>query len=141
MTPVHTGALLVNAVVCEVAMGALDIAVCDPEYKSRRQKAARQWGKGAALIIRVEPEEESWRYADCKHYYGHLLTPVAEHTGETVAEVHMRMKVAHMPDDGRVSITQLNRQEFKAYMEAVEQAIREETPEAWEGCVGRMALY
>lgn len=130
-----------QAVVRELADGVLDIAVCDSEYKTRRQRAAKKWGAGMALTIRVEPEEESWRYADCKHYYGHLLTPVAEHTGETVAEVHMRMKIAYLPDNGRISITQLNRLEFKQYMEAVEQAIREETPEAWEGCVDRMALY
>lgn len=118
-----------------------DIHVCDQFYKTRRQKFAKKLGDGTALTIRVEPEDEAWRHSDAKHLYGHLYSPVAARTGETVAEVHLRMKTKFMPDDGRTSITQLNRDEMKAFTESVEQDIRETDPDSWEDCVAAMSLY
>lgn len=129
-------ALLVDAVVREG-----DVHTCDPNFAVRRQRAARDWGEGVALKIRIEPEEDAIRYSDLKHLYGHLYTPVSQHTGETVAEVHLRMKVLYLPEDGRTSITELNREELKQFMESVEQDIREHTPEAWADCCAAMALF
>jgi hypothetical protein len=51
------------------------------------------------------------------------------------------MKAQFMPDDGRTSITQLNREELKSFMESVEQDIRETDPDSWDDCVAAMALY
>lgn len=117
-----------------------DVHVTGDHYRARRQLAAKKWGDGCALTIRIEPEEEAWRYADAKHYYGHLVTPVAEFTGETKHDVHLRLKALYLPD-GKTSITELDREEFKAFLEAVEQGIREDLPEAWGDCVERMSLY
>lgn len=130
------GALVIDAVVREG-----EVHVTDAFYKTRRQKAAKAWGDGTILKIRIEPEEEAWRHSDAKHLYGHLYAPVSTRTGETVAEVHLRMKAQYMPDDGRTSITQLNREELKSFMESVEQDIRETDPDSWEDCVAAMALY
>lgn len=98
-------------------------------------------GDGEVVVIRIEPEAEAWRYSDLKHLYGHLYSPVSKRTGETVAEVHVRMKVSFMPDDGRTSITQLNREEIRSFIESVEQDIREHDPDSWEDCVAAMTLY
>lgn len=129
-------ALIVSAVVHDG-----EIHVTDPHYKARRQRAAKSWGDGCALKIRVEPEEDAWRHSDAKHLYGHLYTPISRRHGETVAEVHLRMKAQFMPDDGRTSITELNREEMKAFIESVEQDIRETDPDSWGDCLDAMALY
>lgn len=130
-----------SALVVEAVVREGRIVLCDDYYKARAARASKKWGDGTALQIRIEPEDEAWRYADAKHYYGHLITPVADCTGETTADVHLRMKALYMPDDGRTSITELNRDEFKAYIEAVEQCLREEMPEAWGKAVELMSLY
>lgn len=130
------GALLVDATVRDG-----EIHVVDPGYKTRRQHWATRVGEGVRLKIRIEPEADAWRHADAKHLYGHLYGPVSTRHGETVAEVHLRMKAAYMPDDGRTSITELNRDEMKAYIESVEQEIREHDPESWDDCVAVMALW
>lgn len=129
-------ALLVDAVVRDG-----DVHVTDAFYKTRRLRAAKKWGDGACLKIRIEPEEEAWKHSDAKHLYGHLYAPVSRRHGETVAEVHLRMKAQFMPDDGRTSITELNREEMKAFIESVEQDIRENDPDSWGDCLDAMALY
>lgn len=128
--------LIISAVVREG-----DVHVTDYGYQVRRQKAARKWGDGTVLTIRIEPEEDAWRHADAKWLYGYCYAPVSAKHGETVAEVHMRMKAQFMPDDGRTSITELNREEMRAFIESVEQDIRENDPESWEDCVAKMSLY
>lgn len=129
-------ALLIEAVVRDG-----DIHVTDALYKTRRQRWAKKVGDGTVLTIRVEPQDEAWKHSAAKHLYGHLYTPVSKRTGETVADVHMRMKATHFPDDGRTSLTELNQDEMRSYTEAVEQDIRENDPDSWEDCVAAMALF
>lgn len=129
-------ALLIDAVVRDG-----DVHVVDTLYKTRRQRYARKIGDGVMLKIRIEPEAEAWRHSDAKHLYGHLYAPVSKRHGETVAEVHLRMKAQFMPDDGRTSITELNREELKSFIESVEQDIRENDPDSWGDCLDAMALY
>jgi hypothetical protein len=130
------GALTIDAVVRNG-----DVHVTEDFYTAKRTKAAKRWGDGTALKIRIEPEEEAWRFADIKHYYGHLVKPVSADTGETLDEVHTRWKALFFPDDGRTSLTQLNRDELTAYMESCEQHMREETPKAWDKSVSLIARY
>ena len=129
-------ALLVDAVVHDGA-----IHVTDEHYKLRANRQAKKWGDGTVLKIRIEPADEAWKLSDAKHLYGHLYTPVAARTGETVADVHVRMKASYFPDDGRSSLRDLNRIEMKQFIESVEQDIREKDPDSWEDCVAAMALY
>jgi len=98
-------------------------------------------GNGESFVLLIMRPEDAVAWAAYKHLYGHLYTPVAENTGETVADVHLRMKAAHYPDDGRSSLTELSRAEMKAYTEAVEQDIRENDASSWEHCCASMALY
>lgn len=98
-------------------------------------------GDGESFVVLVMRPEDSITWGDFKHLYGHLYAPVSRRTGETVAEVHVRMKAAFMPDDGRTSITELSRAEMKAFTESVEQDIRENDPDSWEDCVAAMALF
>lgn len=129
-------ALIVSAVV-----RSGDVHVTEHFYKTRRQRAAKKWGDGCLLTLRIEPQDEATKHHQFKHLYGHLFTPVSRRTGETVSDVAIRMKVAHLPDDGRTSLTQLNEAELKAFTESVEQDIRENDPDSWEDCVAAMALY
>src|SRR5688572_19146548 len=110
-------------------------------YLTRIRRACVRWGDGREIVIRIEPEDEAWRHSDAKHLYGHLYGPVSARTGETVDEVHLRMKAQFMPDDGRTSLTELNREEFRSYIESVEQDIRETDPDSWSDCVAAMALF
>lgn len=130
-----------SALVVAAAVRDGRIVLCNDYYKALAARACKKWGDGVSLQIRIEPEDEAWRYADAKHLYGHLYTPVSRRTGETVAEVHLRMKAAYMPDDGRTSITELNRDEMKSFIESIEQDIRETDPDSWEDCIAAMALY
>lgn len=133
-------ALTIAAVVAEVE-SVLDVHVVEVGYRRRRQKWATKWGVGTSLMIRIEPEAEASTWAQYKHLYGHLYGPVSRRTGETVADVHLRMKLQFMPDDGRSSLTQLDRVELAHFTEAVEQDIRDNDPDSWDDCVAAMALY
>jgi hypothetical protein len=100
-------------------------------------------GAGEVFVVLVMRPEDAAVWGQFKHLYGHLYTPVASSTGETVPEVHLRMKATpgFLPDDGRTSLTELSRAELQHYIEAVEQSIREEDPDSWEHCLAAMALY
>ncbi len=89
-----------------------------------------KWGQGSALVVRVEPEEDAYTYAQLKHLYGHVYEPVVAYAGITKVELHAMAKVQHMPE-GKTSVTQLSRDELKAFTEAVEQWLREEIGDAY----------
>lgn len=89
-----------------------------------------KFGQGTALVVRVEPEEEAWRYGDLKHLFGHVYQPVVEYAGYTKVELHAMAKAQFMPE-GKTSLTELNRDELKAYTAAVEQWLRTECGEAF----------
>ena len=129
-------ALLISAVVRDG-----EVHVCEPNLAVKRQRAARDWGDGTALKIRIEPEEDAIQYAQYKHLYGHLYTPWSARNGDTVADLNVQMKTQFMPDDGRMSLTELTREELKQFTEAVEQYIRENDPAVWEDCCAAMELY
>lgn len=134
-------AAVVREATAEDGSSFCEVHVTEDHFVAKRRRAAKRWGAGTMLSIRIEPQDEAWRHSDAKHLYGHLYGPVSRRTGETVAEVHLRMKAAYMPDDGRTSITQLNRDEMKSFTESVEQDIRETDPDSWDDCVAAMALY
>lgn len=129
-------ALIVDAVVRDG-----DVHITDHFYRTRRVRAAKKWGDGTALKVRIEPEEDAVLYSQYKHLFGHLYEPVSKRHGETVAEVNVRMKLHYLPDDGRTSLTELNREEMKSFIESVEQDIRETDPDSWGDCLDAMALY
>ena len=93
-----------------------------------------KFGAGETLIIRVESEAEAWRHSDVKHLFGHIYAPVLEfgETGYTKTEFHTVEKAFWMPDDGRTSITELNREELQDYTRLCEKQLREEFPDAFE---------
>ena len=135
------GALIVDAVVREGGGGVLDVHVVDDFYRTRRLKAARGWGAGTALKLRLEPEEDAAKHHHYKHLFGHYLTPVSEKTGYTVTELKADMKALFLPD-GMTSLTDMNAEQFEEFNRSVEQCIREEYPsEAWDACANAMALY
>lgn len=139
-------ALVVSGVVRSVGVDdagrdVFDVAITDDHYKAQRQRAAAKWGAGVEIVIRIEPKDESAKYHQFKYLFGYVFTCVSARTGETVADVEMRMKTSYMPDDGRTSLTQLNEAEIKAFTESCEQDARENTPAAWDDIVAKSSLY
>ena len=129
-------ALIIDAVVRDS-----DIHVTDHFYKARRLKAAKGWGDGCALKIRIEPEDEATKHHHYKHLFGHYLTPVSDVLGYTVTELKDEMKARFLPD-GMTSLTDMNAEQFEEFNRSVDQCIREEYPsEAWDACANAMALY
>ncbi len=107
------------------------VRVLDREgFVGRLTKA--EYGQGRALVVRVEPEEEAIRHGDYKHLYGHVYLPVVDFTGMSDVELHLQAKAKFMPDDGRTSVTQLSRDEFRVFTEHVDQWLREDMWEAFE---------
>ncbi len=122
------GALVVDAVVRDGK-----IHICDEDfYRTRSARFAKHWGDGASLKIRIEPEDEAAQWSDWKYLFGYVFTPVSEDTGHTIDELCLMAKVKFMPDDGRTSLTQLNREELKEFTRATEEWLRTERPEAYE---------
>ncbi len=134
-------AVAASAVVSERPDGVLDVHVVDDFYKARRLKAAKRWGVGTALKVRIEPEEAAAQHRHHKHLFGHYLKPVSDYTGYSVTELKGDMKALFLPD-GMTSLTDMNAEQFDEFNRSVEQCIREEFPaEAWDACLNAMALY
>jgi hypothetical protein len=87
-------------------------------------------GQGEEVVIRVERPEDAYTYGQLKHYYGHLVGPVVEYTGDT--DWHRMLKAMFL-HDGKTSLTQCDRDELDLYIKAVEQYLYERIPEAFEG--------
>ena len=120
-------ALLVDATVQNGKIRIVD----EPLFVTRSQKLAKQWGDGCCLKVRIEPEDEAAVHGDFKYLFGYVLGPVAEETGHTQQELLLMAKLQFLPDDGRTSLTQLNREELRAFTESTEQWLREECPDAF----------
>ena len=80
-------ALLVRAVVQDGQVRLID----ETFYRARAKRAARAWGDGCALTIRIEPEEDAVQHHQYKHLFGHLFTPVSDYTGYTTAELKLNL--------------------------------------------------
>lgn len=119
-----------SAVSTQAVWTGTKVEIRDPNGFVKELRKAK-FGDGRALIVRVEPEEEAWRYSDLKHLFGHVYEPVVAYTGYTKEELHLQMKVQFMPDDGRTSITQLNREELKEFTQRVDLHLRESCPDAF----------
>lgn len=75
------------------------IALVDESfYRTRSASAAKRWGDGRCLKVRIEPEEDAYTYAQIKHYWGYVVTPFADYTGYHKHEVHKMLKAECMPD-------------------------------------------
>lgn len=132
-----SGALVVDAVVADGNV----LIPAGQHYEERKRRKAKSWGDGCALKIRIEPADEAAKYHQFKHLFGHLIGPTAKRTGDTKSDLETRLKGYFLPDDGRVSLTELNYEEMKDFIESVEQYIREEYSDAWDDCLAAMALY
>ena len=110
------------------------------ERAYRQQLRRMQLEDGEEAQIRIERPEDAYTYGQIKHYWGHLVTPFCEYTGYTHHEAHLMLKALYLPD-GKTSITELCRDELKAYTESCEQYLREEVPEAWDRACEVMSLY
>lgn len=119
-------AVTVDAVVREGRLHIIDGRF----HRKRVLRACKKWGNGAALKIRIEPEEDAYTYAQLKHYWGYVVHPFCEDTGYHKHEAHLMLKAECMPE-GKSSLTQLNREELRAYTEAAEHTAREWAPDAF----------
>jgi hypothetical protein len=120
-------ALIVSAVVRDGR-----IHICDDFYRTRSAKAAKKWGDGCALQIRIEPEAEAVRLDQYRHLFGHVFQPVVDtDCGYTKSELCLLAKAQFMPDDGRTSLTELNAEEMADFIRQCEVWLHTEFPDAF----------
>ena len=120
-------ALVVSAVVRDG-----DVHVTDACYKTRRQRAAKRWGDGTVITIRIEPEDEAVRLDQYRHLFGHVFQPVVDtDCGHTKAELCLMAKAQFMPDDGRTSLTELNADEMADFIRQCEVWLHTEFQDAF----------
>lgn len=85
---------------------------------------------GEVFVMRVERPEDARTYAQLKHYFGHVITPLSEWNGDFKEDWHIRLKAQFMPE-GKFSLTHLNHEEMLAYTEQCEIYARTAHPEAF----------
>ncbi|MEQ1726756.1 MAG: hypothetical protein ABL982_00130 [Vicinamibacterales bacterium] len=102
------------------------LAEAMPAYQ--RALASRHWPEGTELTLRVEPAAEAWRHSDMKHLFGHFIAPLAEETSGSVIETKEMLKALFMPE-GKSSLTELSREELRAFTDHVERFIIENAPD------------
>ncbi len=101
-----------------------------PGEKEKYFQSLRQsgWYNEQALLMRVEPEAEAWRYSDIKHYWGHLVHPfTVANEGWTDGETHAYFKSLFVRD-GKWSLTELDRDELRSFLNEVTRHILTEHP-------------
>lgn len=130
-------ALVFDAVVTQIAGDGdgrpqFDVAVRDDLHQSRRRKAAKRWGVGRMLRIRIEPAEEAVRLDQYRHLFGHVFQPVVDtDCGHTKVELCAIAKAQFMPDDGRTSLTELNAEEMADFIRQCEVWLHTDYPDAF----------
>jgi len=117
--------LIVDAVVRDGKIAMVNEA----DYRRRSAKAAGKWGDGAALIIRIETEEDAKAYGQLKYFFGYIVEPMEEFTGDT--DWALRFKTMFMPDE-KTSLTQLSYDEMAMVNQKSEAYARMMCPEAFE---------
>lgn len=124
-------ALIVSGVVAQIG-DVFDIAITEAHYKARRQRAAKKWGLGCAITIRMEPEVEAVRLDQYRHLFGHVFEPVVQaDCGHTKAELCLMAKAQFLPDDGRTSLTELTAEEMADFIRQCEVWLHTEYPDAF----------
>ena len=109
-----------------------DVHVTDSFFATSRQKAAKSWGDGRALKIRIEPEEEAVRLDQYRHLFGHVFQPVVDtDCGHTKDELCLMAKAQFLPDDGRTSLTELTAEEMADFIKQCEVWLHTEYPDAF----------
>jgi hypothetical protein len=109
-----------------------DVHVTDAFYRTRRRRAAKRWGDGTAITIRIEPEDEAVRLDQYRHLVGHVFQPVVDTDfGYTKSELCLLAKAQFMPDDGRTSLTELNAEEMADFIRQCEVWLHTEFPDAF----------
>lgn len=119
-----------SALIVDATVRDGEIHVVDEFYKARRVKAAKGWGDGCALKIRIEPEEDARSWGQHKHFFGHVVEPLSEWNGEFPDEWEVRLKLMFMPE-GKTSITQLSWKEFDTFIRRCEVYAYTAHPEAF----------
>lgn len=117
-------AMTVDAVVKD---GKVEIVDRD-FYRTRAARMAKKWGEGCMLKIRVEPVEEAISDGQRRYYFGRVVKPYVEYTGDL--DFHDNVKAA-LIQDGRTSITQLTREEMAFFIEAAEFFVHTKCPDAF----------
>lgn len=121
-----------SALVIDAVVSKGDVHVTDDFYTARRQKAAKKWGDGTVLKIRIEPEEEAIRLDQYRHLFGHVFKPVVDtDCGHTTSELCLMAKAQFMPDDGRTSLTELTAAEMADFIRQCEVWLHTDFPDAF----------
>jgi hypothetical protein len=95
----------------------------------RKDVARMGWPDGTDLVLTLQPATEEWRHSDTKYLFGYLYRPFWNHyEGWTEGETHLHFKSKYLPD-GKASLTELDREEMRAYIDVVRRDILENHPD------------
>ena len=121
-------AVVVDAVVRDGQLHIVD----EKFYRTRVKSAAKKWGDGTMLKVRIEPEDEAIRLDQYRHLFGHVFQPVVDtECGHTKSELCLMAKTQFMPDDGRSSLTELTGAEMADFIRQCEVWLHTEFPDAF----------
>jgi hypothetical protein len=119
-----------SAITFRAAVQDADVIPMEADYVPRKRRAAKRWGEGRAIIIRMEPEDEGASEGQRRYYFGRVLKPFSDYTGYRMDELHSMLKALCM-QEGKTSITELNDEEMRDYTEAAEHTLREWCADAY----------
>jgi hypothetical protein len=119
-----------NGAVVGVAVSSNNGIVWPAKEKQDFDKFVRleQWEDGVPLQVRVEPEEEAWRYPRLKFYWGYLVEPFCEASGYSKVEADKDFFKPHCMPEGKFSLHDLSEPEMVDYLHDVERTILQEFP-------------
>lgn len=122
-----SNALLLDAVVKDGRIAFVD----DNFYRTRSAEMVKRWGNGACLKVRIEPEEEAYTYAQLKHYYGAIVTPLSEWNGDSKVEWDDRLKAMFLSEEKKGEKSNCNRAELADFVKQCEVYAHTNHPEAF----------
>ena len=119
-----------SALVVDAVVDSFQIRLVDEDlYRTRAARAAKKWGNGTALKVRIEPEQDAKTYGQLKYFHGYVLAPMVEYTGDVDMKLEMKLRFL---EDGQTSLADLDYEQMKAFTEKAEAWARTVCPEAFE---------
>lgn len=118
------------ALVVDAVVDAGKIRILDEDYyRTRASRAAKKWGDGTPLKVRIEPEPDAKTHAQLKYFHGYVLEPMVNYTGDI--DMKLQMKFMFLAD-WQTSLADLSYEEMKVFTEKAQAWARTVCPEAFE---------
>lgn len=87
---------------------------------------------GETFVVTVMHEEDAVRPAQYRYYFGRIINPLVEWSGNNKAWWDALLKTLFFPEDGRTSKAELSSREFADFISTCEEFVVVEFWEAFE---------